>query len=349
MRTNAKFFPEYSFAIRAISGAYRLAIGQSTVTKNNTVAFFPGTEMRKGFPSTVSTKPIPKARSGKSAWTGNKQAAANNPIMPLVYLLPHGRVPPKGKLNTLLTSTFIHVRDIDVKGERRLWEQGATTWDAFLSEPDRFAVGCELGKAVRAVENGSMRLERGEYQYFASRVPKREHWRMFPEFRDSIAYLDIETSGSTRGHEPITVIGIYDGVEYMPFIKGENLADFHDAISHYSVIVTFFGGGFDLPVIKSTFPSIRLDQIHIDLCPLMRQVGYRGGLKAIERAVGIERSPETAGLNGRDAVRLWGNYVRGSAASLDRLLAYNREDVVNLEKLMELAYFDMRSMTMVSA
>ena len=246
----------------------------------------------------------------------------------------------------MLTSTFIHVRDIDPKGERSLWDQGASNWDAFLAEPNRFVVGCELGKAVRALENGHRRLERGEYQYFASRIPKRDHWRMFPEFRDSVVYLDIETTGSNRDDDPITIIGLFDGVEYMPYIKGDNLAEFHDAISHYSVIVTFFGGGFDLPVIKSSFPSLRLDQVHIDLCPLMRQVGYRGGLKAIERAIGIERSPKTQGLTGRDAVRLWGAYQRGSAAALDTLLAYNREDVVNLEKLMELAYFDMRSMTM---
>jgi len=168
---------------------------------------------------------------------------------------------------------------------------------------------------------------------------------MFPEFRDSIAYLDIETTGR-KSSQPITVIGIYDGVRYQSYVKGVNLAEFADAISHFSVIVTFFGAGFDLPVIRGAFPSLSLDQIHIDLCPLMRQVGYTGGLKAIERAVGIERSPATKGLTGRDAVYLWDQYRRGSQDALDLLLDYNREDVVNLEKLMELAYFDMRSMTM---
>ncbi len=246
----------------------------------------------------------------------------------------------------MLTSTFIHVRDIDARSERSLWRQGATTWDGFLAEPERFAPGCDLPKAVRAVQNGQKRLATGEYQYFSKRIPKRDHWRMFPEFRDSIAYLDIETDGRMYQGEPITVIGIYDGLDYKSFVKGENLAEFTDAISHYSVIVTFFGAGFDLPVIKNAFPSLQLDQIHIDLCPLMRQVGYRGGLKAIERAIGIERSPETRNLSGRDAVYLWREYRRGSQEALDLLIAYNREDVVNLERLLELAYFDMRSMTM---
>jgi uncharacterized protein YprB with RNaseH-like and TPR domain len=246
----------------------------------------------------------------------------------------------------VLTSTFIHVRDIDAKLERSLWEQGATTWHTFLADPERYVTGCDLKKTVRAVDTGLKRLESGEHQYFSRRIPKKDHWRLFPEFRDSIAYLDIETEGGAYGDQPITLIGIFDGVEYRPFIKGENLADFADAISHYSVIVTFFGNGFDLPVIKQAFPSLVLDQVHIDLCPLMRQVGYRGGLKAIESAIGIERSPETKGLTGRDAVYLWRQAIRGSSQAMDRLLAYNREDVVNLEKLLELAYFDMRSMTM---
>jgi uncharacterized protein YprB with RNaseH-like and TPR domain len=249
-------------------------------------------------------------------------------------------------LRGVLTSTFIHVRDIDARLERSLWEQGATTWDSFLAEPERFVTGCDLTKMVRAVDTGTRRLSSGEYQYFSRRIPKKDHWRMFPEFRDSIAYLDIETEGRAYGDQPITVIGIFDGVEYRPFVKGENLGEFANAISHFSVIVTFFGNGFDLPVIKSAFPSLNLDQVHIDLCPLMRQIGYRGGLKAIESAIGIERSPETKGLTGRDAVYLWRNARSGSKEALDRLLAYNREDVVNLEKLLELAYFDMRSMTM---
>jgi uncharacterized protein YprB with RNaseH-like and TPR domain len=245
----------------------------------------------------------------------------------------------------VLTSTFIHVRDIDLRSEKSLWQQGATTWEGFLAEPERYAIGADLKKVVRAVENGRKRLDSGEYQYFSRRIPHRQHWRMFPEFRDSIAYLDIETVGRASS-QPITVIGIYDGVQYLPFVKGENLGEFADAISHYSVIVTFFGAGFDLPVLRSAFPSLSLDQIHIDLCPLMRQIGYRGGLKAIERAVGIERSPATKGLAGRDAVHLWNRHLRGSQDALNLLLEYNREDVVNLEKLMEMAYFDMRSMTM---
>jgi len=39
-----------------------------------------------------------------------------------------------------------------------------------------------------------------------------------------------------------------------------------------------------------------------------------------------------------DAIRLWREYLRGNQTSLDQLIAYNREDVVNLEFLAQVAY-----------
>lgn len=248
----------------------------------------------------------------------------------------------------MLTSTFIHIGGINFATERALWEQGALSWHDFLAEPKRWlADGAEMAKVARAVERSSAKLGEGEYQFFARRLPRREHWRCFPEFRDSAVYLDIETVGGF-GEDSITVIGLYDGIEYKAFIKDENMAEFPDAISRYSTVVTFFGGGFDIPMLRKSFPTIELDQFHIDLCPTMRRLGYRGGLKSIEMQLGIERSPETKGLTGRDAVRLWRRYMYGNSSALDTLLAYNRDDVVNLERLMETAYFDLRLLVMGS-
>lgn len=31
--------------------------------------------------------------------------------------------------------------------------------------------------------------------FFAETMPASEHWRLYPEFRDSVAYVDIETTG----------------------------------------------------------------------------------------------------------------------------------------------------------
>jgi uncharacterized protein YprB with RNaseH-like and TPR domain len=70
----------------------------------------------------------------------------------------------------------------------------------------------------------------------------------------------------------------------------------------------------------------------------LRRLGLSGGLKSIERQVGIQRSRETAGLSGWDAVRLWREWRRGSEEAREVLLRYNAEDVVNMVPLADLAY-----------
>ena len=115
------------------------------------------------------------------------------------------------------------------------------------------------------------------------------------------------------------------------------------------MIVTFFGAGFDIPKLKKAFPEVPFDQIHLDLCYALKRVGYRGGLKKIERQLGIARSGETDGLTGRDAIRLWNEYQSGRDSSLKLLVDYNREDVVNLERLAQIAYDKLQRTLLVEA
>ncbi len=57
-----------------------------------------------------------------------------------------------------------------------------------------------------------------------------------------------------------------------------------------------------------------------------------GGLKAVERCLGIERNLKE--INGYEAVRLWWRYINDyDRLALEKLLAYNNEDVINLKIL----------------
>jgi uncharacterized protein len=57
-----------------------------------------------------------------------------------------------------------------------------------------------------------------------------------------------------------------------------------------------------------------------------------GGLKAVERRLGIQRLVKE--VDGFEAVRLWWRYVNDyDKEALEILLEYNREDVVNLKTL----------------
>jgi uncharacterized protein YprB with RNaseH-like and TPR domain len=57
------------------------------------------------------------------------------------------------------------------------------------------------------------------------------------------------------------------------------------------MLVTFNGLNFDVPMLYRNFPKLMLDQLHLDLCPTLRRVGLRGGLKRIEQQLGLLRDP----------------------------------------------------------
>ncbi len=242
----------------------------------------------------------------------------------------------------MLTSTFIHTPGVGPSTERSLWSQGAVSWQAFQAK----AVHLRLPPRHRAalqvtVEESIACLEAARADYFAQALPGREHWRAVSEF-PKLGYLDIETNGGF-GADAVTVIGLYDGCDVHTYVKDQNLAQFAYESQDYDGFVTFFGTGFDLPFLKRRFPVLErvfAARFHIDLCPLLKRLGHRGGLKSIEQQLHIRRIPETDGLSGHDAVRLWHAYRRGGKGADDALrllLAYNREDVVNMKTLLDYA------------
>jgi uncharacterized protein len=239
----------------------------------------------------------------------------------------------------VLERTFVHIPGLGETAERSLWQQGCFSWVDLVGNLDRYSCGsAERATVERTLKRSIKALSVGEHQFFRRRLGLKEAWRAFADFRTSCVYLDIETDGGKSGSS-VTMIGLYDGNEFTCLTKGDNLGNFPDLISHYSMIVTFCGATFDLPMLQRCFGLLKFDQIHIDLCPTLRRLGYHGGLKKIEKELGIERSPETAGLTGYDAIKLWRRHVQlGDERALARLTAYNREDVVNLERLAEHTY-----------
>ncbi|MEW6069353.1 MAG: ribonuclease H-like domain-containing protein [Candidatus Thermoplasmatota archaeon] len=172
-------------------------------------------------------------------------------------------------------------------------------------------------------------------------MSKRDWWRCYPEFKERTIFVDIETDP-----EKITVIGIYDGKRMNNFIRGKNLVYALPLLKKASLIVTYNGTGFDLPVIRNEM-NVNVEAIHIDLMYLLRRLGLKGGLKKIEKVIGIRREKEIDGLSGKDAVELWHEYKSGNYSALSTLIKYNRADVVNLELLLKLCYKKMRMQTFV--
>ncbi len=246
----------------------------------------------------------------------------------------------------MLEKTFIHAPGVGPTTERRLWASGIRTWSDFLDgHQDVRLTRTKRESLLDTVETSKKKLAKEDCGYFAQRLPRKEHWRMYRAFKDKTAFLDIETTGLGL-HDDITLIGLYDGKHMRTYTLGSDLEEFPARLQRYGLLVTFNGTCFDLPFIQSRFPDLVLDQAHIDLRFALRRLGLSGGLKSIEEQLGLERSESTKGLTGWDAVRLWREYQRGKEESLDLLVEYNAEDVMNMETLLERAYPDLIKTTL---
>jgi len=234
----------------------------------------------------------------------------------------------------MLKRTYIHLPGVGRRTEAHFWHRGLNTWEDFLGA--RRLAGFSGERFRRLKDQLRESLDQvANARYFAQRLQAGEHWRLFRHFRSRAAYLDIETTGTFWPGLQVTVVGLYDGVEMRQFVHGHNLREFPQALAGLDLLVTFNGTQFDLPVLKSYFPDLVLPPVHVDLRFLLARLGFRGGLKKIEPSFGIKRPQEVNGMDGYMAVILWERYQRGDRSALNLLLKYNREDVINLEVLME--------------
>jgi uncharacterized protein YprB with RNaseH-like and TPR domain len=239
----------------------------------------------------------------------------------------------------MLENTFLHIPKIGPVSEKSLWEKGIRTWDDLLDDrAGRLIASKRYETMVDHVLASKQSIADGNPSFFASGMSHQHIWRIFPHFRNRTAYLDIETTGFINEYGTyITTIVLLDKNGIRWYVHGDNLAEFKDDIFDYDVLVTYNGKTFDVPFIERQF-GIRLPHVQIDLRYLLKNLGYSGGLKACERQLGISRG-KLDGLDGYMAVLLWRDFKKnGNREALETLLAYNIEDVVNLEKLAVIVY-----------
>jgi uncharacterized protein YprB with RNaseH-like and TPR domain len=237
----------------------------------------------------------------------------------------------------MLSATFCHIPGIGPRAERRLWDEGIRSWEQVAS-PDELPLSPARSRVVAdGVRESRRRLAAADPRWFYRHLGNAHHWRLFPEFRSSVAYLDIETTGLGNARDHVTTIALYDGADVHTYVHGRNLDRFPRDVARYSLLVTYNGKTFDLPFLRRAF-GVRLDQAHIDLRYVLARLGYKGGLKGCEKSFGLDRA-ELDGVDGFFAVLLWRHYRRHrDERALRTLLAYNVADVVNLETLMVRAY-----------
>jgi uncharacterized protein len=236
----------------------------------------------------------------------------------------------------MLKNTFCHIPGISPLAEQRLWSAGVDCWEtALAANPVALPRRAGSGFSEHLI-NSLVHLENSNPHHFAAALKANQHWRLFPEFRHTLAYLDIETTGLGYS-DSITTIVIYDGRRLRHYVQGDNLGDFKRDIQDYATVVTYNGKAFDVPFIERFF-GIKMRHAHIDLMYVLRSLGYKGGLKGCERQLGLGRT-DLAEVDGFFAVLLWHEFKRrNDTRALETLLAYNATDVVNLEALLVKAY-----------
>ena len=206
----------------------------------------------------------------------------------------------------MLRHTFCHLPGIAAATEQRLWSAGLTTWDhALVGEgarktPGRRLPADDLRESVR-------RHDLGDAAWFDARLPTAQAWRLFGDFREKCAYLDIETTGM-EANDVVTTIALYDGRTVRTYVRGRNLDAFVADVRAYRLLVTYNGKSFDLPFLRRCL-GCTLDHAHIDLRYALAGLGVRGGLKSCERQLGVTR-PGLEGVDGFMAVLLWRDYQR---------------------------------------
>jgi uncharacterized protein len=233
----------------------------------------------------------------------------------------------------MITESFIFLPKVSHITERKIWRQDVFDWDSFLSRKSIFGFN-NYRKEVfdKEISRAKSALKNENFSFFNSVLPKKEHFRLYNKLKDNVVFLDIETSGY---YGDPTVIGLYDGYDTKTFVRGFNFdrKSFLNELAKYKAVITFNGLCFDMPVLEKYF-GFKWTRPHIDLRFVCSRLGYGGGLKNIEKIFGIKRDDGVEGMSGEDAVLLWREWrKKGDRSALDKIVAYNEEDIINLKPL----------------
>jgi uncharacterized protein YprB with RNaseH-like and TPR domain len=234
-----------------------------------------------------------------------------------------------------LENSFIGVRGVGEQGERNLWRAGVTHWDEFdrTTAAGASGVGETLADRIESfLADARVRLDDGDSEFFGNALPSGERWRLYENFRDETLFFDIETTGLDEHRNHVTTVSFHVDGETTTLVRGRDLTaervreQFRDA----SLVASFNGARFDVPFLDAEL-GVTPDVPHLDLMYPCRRIDLTGGLKRIEREVGLER--DQPDISGEDAVRLWYEYQDGDERALETLVEYNRDDTRNLQTL----------------
>lgn len=237
----------------------------------------------------------------------------------------------------MIQNSFIFLERVKRGIEEKLWKQGIYSWDSFLNRDKIHGLGIARKRYYdRKIMQARKALYNFDSAYFKNILPQSEYYRLYDFFKEDCVFLDIETTGLDSKNDDITVIGLFDGINTKTMIKNVNLdyKRLKDELKGYKLIITFNGSSFDVPFINKIYPNLLPDIPNFDVKSITDRLNLKGGLKEIERKLGIRRNKIIEKFYGGDALTLWRMYrATNDDYYLKLLVEYNEEDIINLKKV----------------
>lgn len=242
----------------------------------------------------------------------------------------------------MINQTFLHCFGIGPKTEEKLQSLGFNTWEDCLKNPEMLPFSPnKKDRFLNCISQSINDLNDGNLNHIISQLPQKEHWRILESFYQDATYFDIETTGLSSYDNYTTVISAYRNGELKTFVYGENLDDFLDLVDNSTLLVTFNGNCFDIPFLENSFNIPQINCPYIDLRWICYHQGYSGGLKSIERQLGVPRPKGIAEIDGFEAVRLFHKWQKGDLNSRKKLIKYCQVDSLTVFLISELILQDM--------
>ncbi len=232
-------------------------------------------------------------------------------------------------------SAFLHLPGFGPKKVASLRASGIGCWSDLLHHHHLDLPGLEdsAPEWVKAIWRDEQAFTANNLNHLVNTLHRSDHWRILADFLEQATYLDIETTGDQQRPEITLIIAKHKG-NLHTYTAEHNLDDFLHLLDDITMLVTFNGASFDVPQMENHFHIPMRDIAHIDLRWVCYHTQMRGGLKEIERAIGLIRPTDLIGMDGAEADWLWQRWkATSNPALLNRLTRYCAADVIGLEHL----------------
>jgi uncharacterized protein len=240
------------------------------------------------------------------------------------------------RVQAVIERSFVMLPGVGVRKERSMWDQGISSWQKLLGAERIAGISARRLDELKEASRGIMEMRSAERaKDVGALLPPRERWRLLGAWDDSFAALDVEAVRSGASFVPVIVSLKRGRQNPRTLVRGDDLSwrTLKEHLSDIDFLVTFNGSSFDLPLLKGNGYDIDAP-LHLDLRGYCRRARLPGGLKEIERRIGIGRSRELEFSTSEQVSYLWRAWENsGNKNALDLLIRYNQQDVDSLPHL----------------